>query len=344
MPRRVADRPWSDYRVGIIITAVIVLVGISIFVVGSAAGPFAPETYTYFVDLDDAAGIRVGSIVRVGGVDAGEVIDVAIVPARVAEPEPFPADTLRRPEALRRDVRDVRLTLAIQETFVDNITSSSRAQLAMLGVGAERYVKVTAGNVRERPLPPGSTIPTIASIDLDLVLGRLARAFNETKEIAALADQIRAKVSARRGSVGLLLDADAELYGEIRALEGEARSLLEMIDHGPGFVALYRHDRTLQASLDSLSANLATIQAAVRDSTSGLTLWTERTALDQALTDLRAEVAAFDARLAGGRGTLGRLAADQELWIQVRILEREIAELVEAFKADPLGFVNIEIF
>jgi hypothetical protein len=93
-----------------------------------------------------------------------------------------------------------------------------------------------------------------------------------------------------------------------------------------------------------VNANLDAIQAAIDDPQGGLHGWTERTELDAALADLRSDLAAFDARLEGGQGSLGRFLGDQELWIQVRILRQEIGELVAAFKANPLGFINIQVF
>lgn len=346
MARRDVDRPWSDYRLGMVVTAAVGLLGVSIFVIGSTAGPFRPGIRSYTIDVDDAAGLRVGSVVRVGGVTAGEVSDITIIPPR-EEPGPpplGPGDTLPLPERLESDVRDVRITLSIQEPYFDNVTASSRAQLAILGVGAERYVKITAGDVRERPLDPGSTIPTVPSVDWDLVLGRLARAFNEMEEIGGLTDEIKTKLVAEKGTVGQLLDTRAELYGQVRALQAETRSLLDLMDHGPGFVALYRNDGELRARVDSLSANLEAIRVAMDDPRGVLRSWTDPTDLRDAIAGLRGELAELDARLGSGRGSLGRFLNDQELWVQVRLLNQEIADLMAAFKANPLRFINIRIF
>lgn len=346
MPRREVDRPWSDYRLGIVTATSVALVGIAIFLVGSTAGPFRPSLHPYVIELDDAAGIRVGSTVSVGGVTAGQVTEIEIIPPRGAGAAPLlaPGDTLPLPEALEPAARDVRISLAIQEPFIDNLTASSRAQLAALGIGAERYIKITAGDVRERPLEPGSTIPTVPSIDWDLVLGRLARAYNEGMEIVGLTDEIKVKLADRQGTVGRLLDPRTELYDRIRALQVESRSLLERIDQGPGFVGLYRNDRELKARIDRLTVNLEEIQASMDDPQGGLRSWSEPTDLRDAIAELRGQLAAIDGRLETGRGSLGRFLNDQELWIQVRRLNEEIADLMAAFKADPLGFVNIRLF
>jgi ABC-type transporter Mla subunit MlaD len=344
VPKRGVDKPWSEYRLGMIVAASVVVVGAAIFLVGSTCGPLRPAVHSYQVDLDDVAGLRVGSIVRVGGIDAGEVTDIIIVPPQGESIQPLgPGDTLPLPQAFVAEP-DVHIEISIREPYDRNVTASSRAQLAMLGAGAERYVKITPGDVRERPLEPGAHIPIIASVDLDLVLGRLARAFNEIIEITALTDEIKAKIAARRGSLGRLTQVDAELYRQVDALQREAYALMDLMDHGPGFITLYRQDRQLQAEIDSLGADVAAIRASLADPNGVFQAYAEPEELRVALRDLRAEVAELDARLEGGPGSLGRFLNDEELFIQVRVLQQRVAAVAEAFKKDPLSFVNIRIF
>ena len=344
MPKRGVDKPWSEYRLGMIVTAVAVVVGAAIFLVGSTCGPLRPAVQSYHVDLDDVAGLRVGSIVRVGGIDAGEVSEIVIVPPEGDGVQPLgPGDTLPLPQAFLTEP-DVHVGITVREPFDRNITASSRAQLAMLGAGAERYVKIIPGDVRERPLEPGAEIPAIASVDLDLVLGRLARAFNEIIEISALTDEIKAKMADRRGSLGRLTQADAELYRQVDALQREAQSLMDLMDHGPGFIALYRRDRRLQAEIDSLGAGVAAIRESLKDPDGVFQTYAEPVELRTALRDLRGEVARLGARLEGGGGSLGRFLNDEELFIQVRVLQERVAAVTAAFKKDPLSFVNIRIF
>ena len=346
MPRPAVERPWSDYRLGMAVVASGLLLGLTIFIMGSAAGPLRPETVDYLVDLDDAAGIRVGSLVRVGGIIAGEVTGIEIVPpphdpglARLG-----PGDTLPSIATLSRSEPDVRLTLSVEEAYADNITPSSRAQLAILGAGAERYVKITAGDVREAPIEPGSTIPTVPSVDWDLVLGRLARAFNETEEIIALTDEIKAKLAGEQGSVGRLMDPEAALFRQVAALQAESKSLFHILERGPGFVGLYRRDRELQNRLDRVRANVDALRAELDDPQGSLRSWARRDELDAAIAGLQGELDGLDASLQDGRGSLGRLLNDQEIYIELRVLQTRVREVVEAFKANPLRFVNIRIF
>lgn len=339
MPRR-REKTWGELKIGITVVAVASLALLLVFVAGSERGPFLPATYALYLDLDDAGGIRVGSPVRVAGLAAGEVADLEIVPP--GEAPPFAADTLVPLTGDEPDLRDIRLELSVQKRFGRYITPSSRAQLASLGMGGERYVQISAGDVRETPLEPGSEVPAAASLDLDLVLARLARAFNETQEIAEISEEIRAKLASGSGTLPRLMDERAALRTRAGRLGAESRSLLALVDSGPGVVPRARHDPALARLVDSLSANVAALEAALDDGSAKR--WLEREELDEALTDFDAEVADLAARLDGGEGSLGRFLRDEELFLQIRVLQRRLGELVAAFKADPLGFVDIDLF
>ncbi|HUP19750.1 MAG TPA: MlaD family protein [Gemmatimonadota bacterium] len=331
---------WGDLKVGIVVVSVFTLASVVILLAGAKRGPFLPDVVTYYVDLDDAAGIRAGSPVEIGGIPAGKVANLEIVPAGAAPPSP--GDTLLPITGADLERRDIRLELSIQERYRPWITPSARAQLASIGMGGERYVRITPGDVREAPLGTGSEILTVASIDWDIVLARLSRALNETREITALSDEIRVKLDAGAGSLGRLISEDAELRRRIDSMTAESESLLALIDTGPGVGGSWRSDSGLAQQIDGVAERLEALADSL-DHGPGRD-WAHREELDAALADLRVSVRDLDARLTEGRGTAGRLLHDEELWLQLSVLQARLKELVAAFAADPLGFVNIEVF
>lgn len=317
-------------------SAVAGLAVVTVLVLGTTRGPFMPDTYRLYLDLDEAGGVRVGSFVQVGGMTAGEVANLEIVPREALRP-PIVGDSLLPAPLASLAPRDIRLELAIQEPFQRYITPSSRAQLASVGMGGERYVKITAGDVREAPLPPGATIEEIPSVDWDLIIAKFARALNEAQVLAAEVEEIRVKMLAGGGTAGKLLDLESALYPSLERLADESEALLDLLDEGEGLIPHYRSDPALRQQIERLRADLAALDGAAGP-------WSDPVELQAALADLRADAGALRSRLAGGGGSLGRFLGDQELYLQIRVLEGRIAALVEAFRADPLGFVNVEIF
>ncbi|HET6617639.1 MAG TPA: MlaD family protein [Gemmatimonadota bacterium] len=337
MSPRKSEPSWRDLRLGIGVAGIGILALLVVIGLGSGRGPLKPETYTLYVNLDDAGGLRVGSPVEVGGAPAGQVVDVTILP-----PERTAAirirDSLGRPVPLPPD-QDIRVELVIEERFRSNITTRSRAQLASLGMGGERYVKILPGDVREEPLETGATIPVVASVDLDLVLARVGRAANEVQEIAYLGTELQGKVASGAGTAGKLVDTESALYDRVDRFEDRAQSLIGALDEGGGVVPSWRSDGRLKTNLDALRSDLS----ALSDSTPALDQWSDPAELREALAGLRTEVRTLSAKLASGEGTLGRLLNDEELVVQIRVLRLGLAEMMTAIGEDPMGSVNIEL-
>ncbi|MEJ2151961.1 MAG: hypothetical protein P8Y29_03165, partial [Gemmatimonadota bacterium] len=237
-----------------------------------------------------------------------------------------------------------RIQIDVDERFERYVTPSSRAQLANLGLGGERYVRITAGDVRESPLAVGSTIPAVASADWDLILTKLARALNEAKVLVAVGRKVRADVAAGGGTAGKLLDADAELYSVLSRATADAERLLAAIDGGPGFIGRYRTDPTLRDQIASLKREIEVLDSLRNTPDSGYQRWASPTELEAALADAGSQADALRFHLESGHGTLGRLAYDEELQRQLRVLEARVADLARAFRDNPLGFINIELF
>ena len=331
-PRR-TEPSWGDLRLGIIVVSVGLLALLGVIVLGTGRGPMRPETYTLYVHLDDAGGLRVGSPVEVLGAPAGQVVDVTILPPGM----PGTAGAGARQDMERGDIR---IELSVEERFRDHITNSSRAQLASLGMGGERYVKIVAGDVREPPVDPGAVIPTVASVDLDLVLAQAGRAGNEIQEIFYLGTELQAKVASGAGTAGKLVDLDSPLYDRVYRFEDHAQDFLEALDHGEGVIPGWRSDGRFKANVEALRSDIAFLS----DSSRALEDWSDPAELRQAIHDLRGAAAALSAKLDSGQGTLGRLAHDQELFIQLRVLQLGLRDLIAALKEDPMGSVNIELF
>ncbi len=339
MPRH-AEPAWGDLKLGMTVSAIVLAAVVAVFLVGSTRGPFGPDTVPYYMELDAAAGVRVGSFVRVAGLPAGEVTDLVIVPPQ-DRPRTVVGGRLQPAPALPPPPPNIRLQLAVHERFQPYLTPASRAQLASLGLGGERYVKVTAGDVREPPLPAGATIEEIPSVDWDLIVAELNRALSEIEILSANAQEIRTKLFEGGGTAGHLLDVGSPLYGSLSGLADQSVGLLADLDRGAGVVGGYRRDAPFVGSIERINANLRAIDSLADG---GLRVWEDPVELSQALADLQADAEDLRTLLREGRGTLGRTLYDEELWIQLRVLQTRARELAEAFREDPLGFVNVELF
>lgn len=335
-----AEPGWGQLKVGILVTVIVTTAILGVLVLGSTRGPFAPDIVPYFVELDEAGGIRAGSFVRVAGMPAGEVVDLVIVPP-LEQPSAVVGGRLQPATGLPAKPANIRLELGVHERFQPYITPASRAQLATLGLGGERYVKITAGDVRETALPPGSTITEIPSVDWNLVTAQLGRALGEIEVLASNVEEIRGKLFEGDATAARLLDTESPLHGSLEALADRSDRLLDALDEGGGIVAGVRGDSVLEGNLAAIRANVRAIDSLSGDAALA---WRDPEELTSALAALEVEAQDLRTRLEGGEGTLGRLLYDEELWIQVRVFEDRLRQTVEAFRENPLGFVNIRLF
>lgn len=339
MPKDV-EPSWGDLKLGIVVTLAVALAVVGVLLLGSTRGPFAPDIVPYFVELDAAGGIRAGSFVRVAGMPAGEVVELVIVPPG-EQPSTVVGGRLQPATGLPQQPANIRLELGVHDRFRHYITPTSRAQLATLGMGGERYVKISAGDVREHPLPAGSTITEIPSVDWDLVTAQLGRALAEIEVLASNVEALRGKLFEGDATAALLLNTESPLYGSLETLAEESEALLLSLDEGEGIVAGVRRDSVLEANLEAIRANVRAIDSLTEGAEWP---WRDPEELLAALSDLETDTRDLRARLESGEGTLGRLLYDEELWIQIRILQERIRQTVEAFREDPLGFVNVRLF
>ncbi|MGH7572293.1 MAG: MlaD family protein [Gemmatimonadota bacterium] len=339
MPRH--DEPaWDDLKLGMSVTAIALAAVVAVFLIGSTRGPFGPDSVPYYVDLAAAGGVRVGSLVRVAGLSAGEVTDLVIVPPQ-ERPRTVVGGRLQPATGLPPPPPNIRLQVSVHERFQPYITAASRAQLATLGLGGERYVRLTAGDVRQPPLAAGATIEEIPSVDWDLLVAELNRAFSEIEVLSVNIQEIRTKLFEGDATAGRLLDPESPIYASLDELADQSEGLLDDLDQGTGIIPGYRREAPFVHSIERIRADLRAIDSLADG---GLGAWEEPVDLNRALADLEAEAEDLRVRLREGRGTLGRLLYDEELWIQLRVLEQRTRETVEAFREDPLGFVNIRLF
>ena len=335
-----AEPGWGDLKLGMLVTLLVTVAILGVLVLGSTRGPFAPDIVPYFVELDEAGGIRAGSFVRVAGMPAGEVVELVIVPP-LEQPSAVVGGRLQPATGLPAQPANIRLELGVHDRFQPYITPASRAQLATLGLGGERYVKITAGDVREPPLPAGSTITEIPSVDWDLVTAQLGRALAEIEVLAANVEEIRGKLFHGDATAARLLDTGSPLYGSLASLSDQSERLLDALDESHGIVAGVRGDSVLEKNLAAIRANVRAIDSLAGDAAFA---WRDPDELTSALAALEAQAQDLRARLDAGNGTLGRFLYDEELWIQLRVLQDRLKRTMEAFRENPLRFVNIRLF
>jgi phospholipid/cholesterol/gamma-HCH transport system substrate-binding protein len=137
---------WEQLKVGAMILVALLIMVVAIFRLGQAANLFT-ERYELVTFLPSANGLREGGSVTVAGQLAGIVKKIDFMPVD--------ADT----------VRNLRVTIAIDETLREQVREDSRAKLRTMGLLGDKTLDITPGSPRYAWLREGDTVLTTESRD-----------------------------------------------------------------------------------------------------------------------------------------------------------------------------------
>lgn len=290
------SRPaFRDFGVGLVV--VLAIAGLSGLMVIAAGGPgFLASRRTIDVVFRDGQGIRVGSPVRVAGIDSGRVesVDLAevdgILRARVRLSIP---DSLA--SKLRQDVR-VAVQSGLTGQCVVNIVSSGRSSVALVG---------------------GQVVMGVESSFFDPVLEQVGLGPVERSHLSHMIGEIRETVDEAgpklRRTLGSLQEASAGLQETVEQAKPKLIATAGHVEELSGRLEQAKVEEMI-ATLKSLTANTESLIKEIRPRlVSTLTNVSELTATtnDIAKTE-RPKVAALLDGLNGTRVRVDRVLVNAE--------------------------------
>ncbi len=221
----------ENLKVGLFVIFLSLLLGATLFLV-SGSTKLLEERYTLHGTWKDVGGIKEGAVVRLAGVDVGEVISVD-----------FSEQAERR----------LMVQLSIEKKFQDRIRRcteehmpqspqelppvSSEARIDTVGVLGDKYVSLTMGDTRCTPLVDGDEIKTQEALDIV--------AYTKT------ATEIMSKLNSIGGKIDSILGSDEEA-GQA-SLSRSFQNLEEItlaIKEGNGLINALLYDRSLKEQLE----------------------------------------------------------------------------------------------
>ncbi|MFN7144351.1 MAG: MlaD family protein, partial [Myxococcota bacterium] len=223
----------QEIKVGVFVLVFLSLIAVASFILGGGEDIFASE-YLLHTSYQDVKGMKVGAVVRLAGMDVGEVSRVEF----------------SRNEA----VKEIEVDLRIREEFKPRIREDSIASIQQIGVLGDMYVSVTVGSADKAVLDDGAHIQGAAALDM------LSYA-DKAGEIVANATSISKKVDLMLGT-----DDEASKAQIAKSIENIGL-LLEDAKQGKGIVHTLVYDQNAAARVNSILSNVDGITADVRDIT-----------------------------------------------------------------------------
>lgn len=195
-----------EAKVGLLVLAAAVLLGGFLFVLG---GVSFEDTFTIEVDFDNPGSVQPGAAVRIGGVKVGTVEDVTYLGRRLD------------PETGRRAL--VRMRLSIHEEVRDTIHEGATFYVTSQGVLGEQFVAIEPGDPDAPLLDASEPQAGIDPPRLDLAL---ALGFD-------LLQTIHDSIDENQGDLGSLFDDIVALIHQLRMLladsEGDLTAIVDNV-------------------------------------------------------------------------------------------------------------------
>jgi phospholipid/cholesterol/gamma-HCH transport system substrate-binding protein len=330
-----------EVKVGALILVSLVLLGVFVLIMG---GLSLEKTYPLYVDFDNPGGLLSGAAVRVGGVKVGSVKGLQFLGGKV-DPK------TGRPVVVRAEI-------SVQKSVEGSIHQDADFYVTSQGVLGELFLAINPGSPDKPPLPEGSEVKGIDPPRLDLFLAKAYELLDTTlngingnrqtlgeilDNTAGVLKGLNLIVSGNRERIDRTLANVEDITVEAKQLTHDARvnyvdnpKILQTVDRIDDLVTRIHEDSgpMLKDAREAL-ANLNRVSATVGDPQEQEKI--RKTLADIAQLAERANATAADAQaiashIKSGKGTVGALVMDEEIY-------DDMQELVRDLKHNPWKFL-----
>jgi phospholipid/cholesterol/gamma-HCH transport system substrate-binding protein len=330
-----------EVKVGALILVSMVILGAFILVMG---GLSFEKTYTVYVDFDNPGGLQSGAAVRIAGVKVGSVKALEFQGGKID------------PKTGRRVL--VRAQVAIEQKVKDAIHDDADFYVTTQGVLGEQFMAIEPGSVERPILQEGASVKGIDPPRIDLFLAKAYELLDVTvngiknnretlsaiaTNTASLLKGLNVLITENKDRIDRIVANVEEMTVEAKQLTHDVRTnyvdspkLLRTIDNIDKLTTQIQGDTgpMLKDAREAL-ANLNRVSSTVGDPQ-------QQEKIRKALQDIAqlaeranstvADTQAIVSHIKNGKGTVGALVMDEEVY-------DDMQELVRDLKHNPWKFL-----
>jgi len=343
MPRT-RSLAWSQLKLGIVVVVAVAIAMVFAFMVGGEGGlPW--QRYHLKTRFPNVQGLKSGAVVRLAGVEVGQVSDVQFAGAQVE------------------------VTMELSEDVQDKITEQSKAMIGSISLLGETAIDINAtgagralkdweyiqsartpGQIAEVAEQANAGIVEITNLLKDIRSGKgtIGKLFTDEqvyKEFAALtsaADRVMQNLNRGQGTLGKLLN-DEKAYRSLQTSLDDLATMTRRINAGEGSLGRLLKDDQFAKSLSGATANFDRISGGLArgEGTAGKLLTDE--ALYKRLDAVTGRLDTLLTRLNDGQGTAGQLLQDKKLYENMNGAVTDMRSLLTEIKKDPKKYLNVKV-
>ena len=326
---------WRQVRVAALILVGVVLLIWGIYRVGKIFDVFA-DRYTIVTLLPNVAGLRQGALVSLAGQRVGKVEEIKFIPLNQ-----------------KRDANHLMLTLEVSEAAREQIRTDSRALVRAQGVLGDKFIDITPGSMRGRPLAAGDTIPSQTMMDIEQFLVKASDAMDRANVIVDNLRQVTGGLARGEGTMGALL-RDDQLYTRMIGASEELNTLLTQINRGDGALSRMIRDPELYRTMVSAAQRVDSLGGLVLHGRGTLSQLLRNDSLYRGLAGTmgKADVAAGEfatlmQKMNRADGTINRMLTDPRLFDEFLKSVIDLQTMINDVRQNPKKYVpdiNVKVF
>lgn len=246
-----------DVKVGLFVLAALLLGGLAVYLLGGSS-EFFEERYTLYAAFDDVGGMKEGAVVRLAGIDVGEVTHIqfndVLAAEAVAEDEDEDKDS---PEA--RQKKAIHVTLSVMTQYAPRIRDNSIARIETEGMLGDRYLSLSMGLPRTKVKAEDGTVSEVDHIVMPDGAWLRVQDLVQLVEYQKTANEVLADIQDIAGKVNTALGTDQEAtQASVANVVRSVDELLVAAKEGKGLIHALVYDESLARRLSKTVTNLET--------------------------------------------------------------------------------------
>lgn len=199
-----------NFVVGLFLVVGALLFAVGLFMIGDRRKLFSKD-FEVIAEFKELGGLQNGANVKVGGMDAGEVIDIEVPP---------------QPQS------KFRVKMRVVEKLHPVVRTDSVATIQTEGVLGNKFMKIDQGTPLAPPAPPGSTIPSREPFDFADLMQQIRDTVDEVKgkmdgvfaSISTASENANDLIKSVRGDVENIISTSRKVSDDVQAITAGVRA------------------------------------------------------------------------------------------------------------------------
>jgi len=317
---------WSKLKVGVVVTAALVILLLTVFFAGGIESLFSPKIDVY-AQIKDVRGLRNGSPVWFAGVEVGFVKKIRL-----------------------NATYGTLVTLAINKGDAELIGRDAMATVMTMGLLGDKYVEISSGERSKESIKPGDVLKGKVQLEIKDIVDATAESLSKVTDVIQKLGTLVQKVENSEGSFGKFMN-DPALYNNLKESTRSLSVSLKEYETSNGSLrqfikdpALYSKMSDAASSINEFSTRLNSGNGSLQKLLSDPSMYNN---LDKASRRLSEVLDGIEA----GKGVAGKMVKDEELAMQVKDsvaglnqVVIELKELTKDVRENPRKYFKFSIF